>query len=698
MITKLLLRKELQQGPMSAKELFDLIPSRKIKNYIYKNNGRKQFENKTDEWGFNQHLNSNGGAYADLDNDGDLDLVVNNINDYASIYKNNSTNNFIKINLDGPQNNVLGLGTIIKVKTGESVQHYVHYLNRGYQSSVANEIICGIGSHNKVDQIEVIWPDGKGQIIENIDGRKTITISYNKAGTISKESKPQVLVQEVNLNNETLEFKHVENEYDDFVKEILLPHKYSTQGPTVSKGDVNGDGLEDIFITGAKGQASKVLIQSSSGQFENLPSADFKKDKNHEDIGATFIDGDKDGDLDLYVVSGGNEVSENDPLLFDRYYVNDGKGRFSRTNAIPKIAMSGGQVVAGDFDKDGDEDLLVCGRTISGKYPLPASSVLLQNNNGKFSDVTIAKAPDLKELGLVTDAIFSDIDNDNDLDILLVGEWMGLNVLKNNEGTFVRKDHASESGVGWWYAIEELDINQDGNMDYLLGNLGLNNKFGVKADKPFHVFCNDFDDSGNLDIVLSKERGGKFLPVRGRECSSQQMPFIKEKFPSFKSFAEADLAGIYGKENLDDAVHYTANNFESSIMLNNGDGSFTRKKLPIEAQYGPSLFFEVIDINNDGNMDIVGGGNIYNSEVETVRYDASKGYILLGDGKGNFKNVEQSGLLLSGNIKDLATVTIDNEKYFVVVKKQRTCSAIQIDLRIRYRIYFLKFYKKDWHY
>ena len=663
---KIALDKRAAQGKLTLDDLFALIPSRKIKNYVYQNSGKGAFNKKTDDWGLTQYLNSNGAAYADLDNDGDLDLVTNNLDDYASIYENNSSNNFIKVKLEGPSTNPLGIGAKVSLKSNLGVQYNEYFLNRGFLSSVGEDIIFGINDNEDAGSLTVEWFDGRANVLQNVKLNSTITVKYADASiqNLSTDTTKSLLNEQV---SPIINFTHEENEYDDFQNEILLPHKYSTLGPVIAKADINGDNLEDIFVGGAKGQACALFIQTKDGAFQKKNISVFNSIKASETTGAAFFDSDNDGDKDLYIVNGGNERDANEKYYRDRFFVNDGKGNFIASNKIPNTQTSGKAIAHADYDNDGDIDLFIGGRVKPGQYPLPAASTLLENNNGQFKDIT-ESIPDMKELGLVTDAVFTDYDNDNDLDLLVVGEWMALTIFVNEGNKFSKKTLDDITGVGWWYSINASDLDKDGDMDFILGNLGLNNKFGAKKDKPFHVFCNDFDDSGNLDIVLSKENKGKFLPVRGRECSSQQMPFIKEKFPTFKSFAEADLNTIYGGDKLSDALHYTANNFNSLILINDGQGQFKAENLPFEAQIGPTLSTEIIDLNGDGHLDIVGAGNIYNSEVETLRYDASKGYVLLGNGKGQFEFSENSGFLLDGNVKDLEVIQIGNTTNILAAK------------------------------
>lgn len=655
-------------GRMSLEDVFAIAPGTKIRNYAYKNNGDGSFEDVSKSWGLDENLNSNGVAYGDLDNDGDLDLVVNNLEDFASVYENKSTNNSISVKLKGPEGNALGLGSKILVEHNGTTQLYEQFTNRGILSSVSPYPVIGIGDSPMVESVNIIWPDGKSQTFRDVKANRTLEVDYtdstneqivfNRPAPIARSINPA----EVNLS----EVMHTENEYDDFETEILLPHKLSTLGPKMSQADINGDGLTDFYFGGARNQPGKIAMQNKDGSFTIKSGSVFESHKSFEDIGSLFFDADGDEDMDLYVVSGSNERDIPQSGFQDRLYLNDGNGNFiDASSRLPKITQSGSVVRAADIDQDGDQDLFVGGRVIPGKYPLPADSYLLENQNGRFVDITDDRAADLRKLGLVTDARFSDYNNDGDLDLIVVGEWMPMTIFDNTESGFLKNTYSDISGIGWWYSVTAADLDGDGDDDYILGNLGLNNKFGARKEKPFHVFCNDFDGTGNLDIVLSKESKGKLLPVRGRECSSQQMPFIADKFPTYNDFATADLQKIYGEEKLDEALHYQATNFESAILIND-NGKFLYKKMPTEAQYGPSQATIVTDINNDGHVDIIGAGSIFNAEVETIRYDGLKGYILLGDGKGNFNARQNSGFITKGNVKDLAMYDYNNKKRILV--------------------------------
>lgn len=670
---KISLEKRAQLGPMNIEDVYEMIPSRKIQNYFFRNLGNTRFDNLSEQWGLDQNINSNGAAWGDLDNDGDLDLVVNNLDDYASLYENQGSGNKLVVKLKGPDSNPMGLGSELIVKSNDDFLYQQHYTARGYLSTVDPDMYVGLGDMSTVSEVQMVWPDGKSEILTNVKANTTISFDYRNATIDYKKPEYKNTLLATGESAPGLSgFSPEEDSYDDFVREILLPQKYSSQGPYSSTADVNGDGLDDIFISGSRDKPARLFIQDTNGNFKTHSENTWQKDRMHEDLGSVFFDVDNDGDQDLYVVSGGNEYPENHEYYIDRLYINDGTGNFSRSKSLPEIRTSGYCVVKADYDKDGDDDLFVGGRIVPGKYPLPTSSHILRNDSGKLVIATRDIAEDLVDIGMVTSALWSDYDVDGDLDLMISGEWLGLIAMENQDGKFKKKELSEISGRGWYFALAEADFNGDNRPDYLMGNLGLNNKFGAKENKPFHVFCNDFDRSGNLDIVLSKEKKGTLLPVRGRECSSQQMPFIKDKFPTYASFAESDLLDIYGEENINSSVHYEVNNFASIVLLSTTDGSFVKKELPIEAQYGPSLSFQVLDVNRDGKLDIIGAGNIYDAEVETVRYDANKGYVLLGDGQGGFEYVSNSGFIVDGDVRQLNVAEINKQKQLIVVRNSES--------------------------
>lgn len=667
--------------PMSFDEVMKNWPAAKVANYAYRNNAQLQFDDVSKIWGFGEAVNSNGVAYADLNNDGALDLVVNNIDAEAHVYRNHSTANHVRIALKGSSENPNGIGAKVMVTTHEFSQTKEQYLSRGFQSSVDPVLHFGLGESKTIQELTVVWPDGKFETQYNLPANQLIEADYSNAADQFPEKAKSPAFLAVDPQSLGIDFVHRENDFNDFEKEILLPHKQSTLGPGMAVGDLNGDGRDDIFIGNAHGAAAATFLQTSDGKFIQKNQALWKREAQHEDTGALMYDANGDGYTDLYVVSGGNEFSPDDPLLQDRLYLNDGNGNLTLApDALPKMLSSGQCVIAEDIDGDGDLDLFVGGRLLPGIYPFPARSYVLRNNNGRFEDVTDAVAPEIKNIGMVTDACFADYDGDGHKDLVVVGEWTPIMFFRKDgaQYTFDRNTSGLEQSNAWWYSISAADMDQDGDIDFVVGNLGLNNKFQPTPDKPLHVFCNDFDQNGTYDIVLSKEKNGTLLPVRGRECSSDQMPFIAQKFPTFKAFAEADLAGIYGPESLSNALHYMAFDFASIYLENLGNGQFKRHALPPLAQFSPLLDTELMDVNGDGHLDIVGIGNKYNAETETARYDACRGFVLIGNGQGNFEENFQSGFYNFGNAKELETVHIGNALHFVISNNNDNLEWIQL--------------------
>ena len=461
-------------------------------------------------------------------------------------------------------------------------------------------------------------------------------------------------------------FIHKENVYDDFAREKLLPHKLSQNGPKIAVRDVNGDKLEDFFIGGASGSSGAMYIQNVNGTFSLSTAQPWEKDKVCEDMGALFFDSDGDNDLDLYVVSGGNEFEFDSPHLQDRLYINNGNGLFTKSTAsLPRMLSSGSCVVAADFDNDHDLDLFVGGRLVPGRYPNPPRSYILENANGIFKDVTTGLAPTLARAGMVTAALWTDFDQDGNIDIAVVGEWMPISFFKNTGGKFenITARLNLDNSTGWWNSIAAGDFDNDGDVDYVVGNLGLNSKFKASESEPLHVYCKDFDASGNLDIVLAQYDQGICYPVRGKDCSSEQMPFIDNKFQTYQSFGEASIYEVYGNQ-LKDALHYEAKIFESVYLDNLDNGSFSINPLPVEAQF--STVFSIVsgDFNEDSNLDLLISGNFYAPEVETGRNDAGIGLYLAGQGNGQFTPVKlsESGFYVPGDVKDMKIINSPNAK------------------------------------
>jgi len=668
--------------------LLEAAPVTKIENYVFRNLGDYTFAKKNHEWGFDLPAFSNGAAYGDLDNDGDLDVVINNIDQKAFVYENQARsifkNNYLRIKLIGPPDNVLGVGAKVELPNENGTQYLEQYLTRGFQSSVDPILTFGLGKQTQVNKLRVIWNDGKEQTLDNISANQILTLNYLNASPPPTESQPKSSRFQDVTDTYKVRADHVENTFDDFEHEVLLPHKMSQWGPALATGDLNGDQLTDFFLGGAVGYPGQVHLQRPSGEFQLVPQSSFSKHVAAEDIGATLFDADQDGDLDLYVVSGGNEYEPQSRLYQDRLYINDGQGNFTLNEAaIPTLTESGSVVKPYDIDQDGDLDLFVGGRLVPRAYPTPANSHILINEAGVFSIATKALAPELQKVGMVTDAVWSDYDGDGDSDLILVGEWMGMTIFNNHKGALSKIAFPSlQPFVGWGFSLAEGDFDQDGDMDYVLGNLGTNYKYKASQDAPFQVYLNDFDENGSLDIVLSYYEKGTLYPVRGKQCSSEQMPFISEKFPTYDLFAKADLFNIYGEASLDTALHYEATDFRSLYIENQGRSTFSVSPLPREIQLSAVFSMLIKDVNNDGWDDLITAGNLYASEVETPRNDAGVGLVLLNDKQGGFKAVSplESGLYLPYDVKKMSFVkTKEGDNFFLVASNNDKLRLIKIN-------------------
>jgi len=670
----------------SLEELYELgkkAPSKPISNYAFKNLGNLEFKKTTKNWGLDAPSFSNGMAYGDLDNDGDLDLVINNMEDAAFIYKNKSNGNFLKVELIGPAKNTMGIGAKALIYYDNQQQVTENILTRGYFSSVAPGIFFGLGKQTKIDSVKVYWSDGKVNLYENISANRTITAQYSKA-KVKKEVvlKTKPLFSKINATDVGLIFQHKENEFDDFKEEVLLPHKLSNEGPFSAIADINNDGLEDVFVGGAANQEGVLYLQKNDGTFLPSNSQPWKLDKASEDLSALFFDADGDKDLDLYVSSGGSEFKQGNRLLKDRLYINNGGGEFTKnTKAIPNIYESTQSVKSSDIDGDGDLDLFVGTRLIAGKYTFPATSYILINDKGNFKKGSNTIAPDLKDIGMVTDAVFSDIDKDGDDDLLIVGEWMTITVLENNNSVFT--DSSNKFGLGkntrgMWWSITKNDIDNDGDDDYVIGNLGKNNKFKASKEHPFKVYANDFDNNGTNDVVLAKFYKNDYVPMRGKECTTQQMPYVGKKFKDYDSFASSKLIDILPDDKIESSVIYEISNFESIVLINE-NGKLIRKSLPIQAQVSPIKGSIIDDYNDDGYKDILVVGNHYGVEVETTRYDAGYGTLLLGDGKNNFKplSAKESGLHLPFDSRSIQNIKIKNKKILLITNNNDSLVLLQ---------------------
>lgn len=635
-------------------QLINMIPSTPMSNYMYHNDGQLHFENKAKEWGIDKKGFSNGCAYGDLDNDGDLDLVVNNMSSMSSILENQTagTNHFLRIKLESNKNrSVLNTKAIVTLDNGTKLYNELSPV-RGIMSSSERVIHFGLGESSKVKNLELVWPDGNVTSIANPKVDKLHQIVYEKA-----DKKPYSYA--VNSNQlfaacDNFNHTHLENKFDDFAVQLLLPYQPSKLGPFMSTTDVNGDGSEDLFIGGSQGQAGS-LYTNNGGKLTKQPNAALDRDSQYEDMGSVWFDIESDGDKDLYVASGGYEFNVNDAKLQDRVYINDGKGNLTiANNVVPKIRQSTMAVVAGDFDGDGKTDIASFGRIVPGAYPKSPDSYLLINKEGKLIDKTGIIAPDMKSLGMITDAIATDYDKDGDVDILLVGEWTKVLALENTGGKLTLKTLNGITDSGLYTHINVADLDDDGDLDLLVGNIGKNIKWKASAKKPFKLYADDFDKNGGYDIVLANFSDDELVPVRGRQCSSEQLPYIEKKFETFEEFATAPLDKIY---DLEKAQNLEATDFSSAVYIND-NGVYTKYKLDNMAQTAPINASIIKDINDDGHVDIIAVGNQFAMEVETTRLDAGSGLVLLGDGTGNFEYVAnyKSGLQARKNAKDMVMI------------------------------------------
>lgn len=658
------LKKILKDGKTKYENIASQIPASKLPNYIFKNNGDLTFSKKSKDWNIGDLVNANGAAYADLDLDGDLDLVLNNIDTLAFIYQNNSvennpaSNNYLRVKLSSTSQNNLGLGAKLSVKTADgNVQHQELTLTRGYQSSVEPIVHFGLGKNKKVEELRVVWPNKTFSSLRDIAANQLLEVDESSADKFMAEGRsPKThLFQEV-TEKYGIDYLHEEKEYDDYAKQVLLPHKLSQQGPSLCVADVNGDGLDDFYVGGAAGYSGTLFIQQSNATFSKQTLEAFSNHKAHEDMGAIFFDADQDADVDLIVVSGSYEFDEGNDLLKHRLYLNDGKGNFSYDeNALPAMKNSASAVVAGDYDQDGDLDLFIAGRLLSGKYPMAPKSHLLQNNNGNFEAIDM---PELSEVGMVSSALWTDFDNDKDLDLICVGEWMPITIFTNQNSSFEKS--IIPNSTGWWNSISGGDIDNDGDMDYILGNLGTNSKNKATIEHPFHVYGDDFDDNGNFDVVLGYYYNGTQYPVRGLQCSSEQIPSLKQQIPSYNVFGNSTLTEIYGDSELNSSLHFEATYFRSAHLKNLGNGAFGLVDLPNEAQFAPVNGTLIDDVDLDGCLDVLLVGNQYPVEVETGRYDALKGLYLKGNCQGAFEVVPlaQSGFQVDTDAKALAKIAV----------------------------------------
>ena len=667
------------QSP-SIEQIIGQMPSIQVGNFLFMNNGNMTFSKKTDEWGISRQFKSNGAAFGDLDNDGDPDLIINCMNEKSAIYKNTTSEKntaaFLRVDLQTSNPKRIINGTKVYVYSGSEMQYQEFSPVRGFQSSMSGPLIFGLGAQGVADSVRVIWPDNKTQLIK-APIQSLLSPVYEEA---TRDFVYADNVAPIFKAADLLDWKHEAVDTNDFKRQILLPKMYSYSGPRMAKGDVNGDGLDDLYICAPLGQAGSLQLQQTDGSFKMKSLASFGKDKNSQDEDAVFFDADGDKDLDLYVVSGGYMFSEGDPSLQDRLYLNDGRGNFTRsTSAVPSETYAGSCVEALDVDGDSDLDLFVGTRFVPGQYPLSAANLLLINDGkGKFSDGIITTAQVLQKTGMVCDAKAADINKDGRTDLIVAGEWTSIRVFVNTDGKLVEETsnwtipsidtvRTSSPSSGWWNRIEADDLDGDGDMDFIVGNYGLNNQFNVSASRPAMLVYNDFNQDGQVDPFFCYFIGDKSYPYASRDEALGQVNTLRVRFPDYTTYANATLENIFAKTELGTATTFYVDNLKTLMLENKGE-RFEARELPIQAQYSPVYAIAIHDVDADGDKDVILGGNETMTRVRVGKSDANEGVLLLNDGKGNFTYVDQlkSGLNLKGDVRSLEVIS-SNGKFSLIV-------------------------------
>ena len=645
-------------------KIFQHMPSSNVRSYFFKNDDHLSFKDVSKPWGIDSFSNSNGAAYADLDNDGDLDLIVNNINKPAFVYRNESdvkTNHFLELKLNGERGNTQGMQAKVYLFVKGKQQYQEQMTAKGYQSSVTPVMHFGLGKDSVIDSLKIVWLSGKMQLLQNLKANQFITLSEKDAplnyimpvasGSLFEATKSPVSYNDSSKN------------INDFKRQQLIVNPLSYAGPCLVKGNVNGDKLEDIYVGGDIGKAGTLYIQQANGSFIQKHETAFEVDKGSEDVDGLFFDANNDGYNDLYIVSGGyDNYQPDDALLQDRLYINDGKGNFIKSNnALPAMHVSKSCVRMADINGDKFPDLFVGGRVIPGRYPeTPQSYLLINDGKGHFSDATASIAPSIKNIGMVTDAAWIDLNNDNKQDLIIVGEWMPVTVFINNNGKLINqtKNYFTEVYSGWWNKLLVTDLNNDGKPDLIIGNFGLNTQCKVSDEQPAEMYYKDFDENGTIDPMLCFYIQGKSYPFLSRDELVSQVNGMSKKFKYYKDYADATLGDIFTPEQLKDASHLKVNILSTTCFETSSDGRFHKKDLPVEAQFSPVYTITTIDYNKDGNKDLLLCGNINHARLRFGNYDANYGVLLKGDGKGNFTyiNQQQAGLYLRGDVRSVINI------------------------------------------
>jgi len=680
------IRSILKEKGEVIRELIDSIPSQPVANYMFKQDKSLKFSNVSDIWGMNQKGFSSGAAYGDIDNDGDLDLVVNNIDAAPFVYRNTAktkNNHFVSLALKTDRGTT-AIGTKVTLSV-KGVKYYQElFPMRGVMSTVDDRLNFGIGSNTLVDSIEIIWPDGNRVAEKNISIDTFLTYQKSKTNNprfLEKNRTIKELFSEV-TDSLGIQYLHKENDFVDFDREKLLFQMTSNEGPKIAVADVNGDSEDDFFIGGAKGSVGSLFVWSKEG-FRSTNAEIFEMDKSSEDMTALFFDADNDKDLDLLVSSGGYEFSNVSFSLVDRLYLNDGSGNFTKSPQIlpVKDPQSTSVVIDADFDSDGDLDLFFGGRLIPSAYGLPASSTLMENDgHGIFSDVTDKIAKDLLDVGMVTDAVWTDYDNDNDLDLIVVGEWMPIRIFANKQGKF--EEVTEEMGLGktngFWNTLVKKDLDGDGWEDLIVGNLGENTFFKASKDKPVSLYVNDFDGNGQIEQIISRFNGDRAYPFSLKKDITAQMPYLRKKYLKHTDYKEQTVEDIFSPQQLKNSLKFEV--FEtSSVVLWNDQGRFVVKALPEKAQFSPIYGICAGDMDSDGKIDLVLGGNQFNAQPQTGIYGADYGTVLRSTGDRTFETMMGSGFYINGQVRDIKEIDIGAKRYLLTALNNDRLKIFQVE-------------------
>lgn len=655
--------------PDDIAALMEALPSSDVPNYAFRNEGNLRFHNVSSHWGLDAPLKSTGAAYADLDNDGDLDLVTNNINEYASVFENRtadaSDNNYLQIRLEGTGANAFGVGAKLTVYTGGGKQYAEQMPTRGYLSTVSPILHFGLGAYAGIDSLHVLWPDGRAENLVNVEANRRITVRQENAveaeQAAERNGDASTIFKEV---SSPIEFEHrMAGEIDDFRRQPLLDHPKSFVGPALAKADVNGDGLVDVFVGGGSDQAGRLYLQRPDGRLAVTPQPALEADKRSQDVEAVFLDYDGDGFLDLYVASGGyGSFEPADAALQDRLYVNDGEGNFSRAeNALPRMRTSTGAVAASDINRDGWPDLFVGGYVVPGRYPEPARShVLLNDGRGHFEDRTADVGPDLEHVGMVTDAAWHDLDRDGAEELVVVGQWMPIRIFEPSEGRLrdVTNDLFDQPYSGLWNVVHVEDLNGDGIADLIAGNLGLNSQIKVAEDQPAELYYADFDSNRSVDPILSFYIQGTRYPYVTLDELRDRIPTVASRFSSYEAYADAETGDLLAAANVEEPQKLEATLLETSLFMGTETGRFERSGLPVAAQFSPVFTVTTLDYDRDGHMDVILGGNMNEARIRLGKYDASYGVLLRALPNASFEYVPQneSGLSVRGDVRSVLEI------------------------------------------